>query len=143
MNTHPSESESVGYLIEREEKLASARVCALVDRRHARDKESLRWDVIGVLVPKAIQHSKVALLVWGQYARVIIASGNLTEPGYRRNLEIFGSIELSRTEGGDRSAVLSTIAFLEAVLALAIGEEGANTPRRRTAEALAAARRHL
>ena len=104
MQTHPSESESVGYLIEREEKLASARVCALVDRRHARDKESLRWDVIGVLVPKAIQHSKVALLVWGQYARVIIASGNLTEPGYRRNLEIFGTIELSRTEGGDRSA---------------------------------------
>jgi hypothetical protein len=59
MHTHPSESESVGYLVEREEKLAAARVCALVDRRHARDKESLRWDVLGVIVRKAIQHAKV------------------------------------------------------------------------------------
>ena len=49
MDTHPSESTSVAYLIEREEKLAGARVHALVDRRHARDKESLRWDIIGVL----------------------------------------------------------------------------------------------
>src|SRR5690348_2927833 len=59
MDTHPSESESVAYLIEREEKLAGARVHALVDRRHARDKESLRWDVIGILVPQAVQHAKL------------------------------------------------------------------------------------
>lgn len=143
MQTHPSESESVGYLIEREEKLASARVCALVDRRHARDKESLRWDVIGVLVPRGIQHAKVALLVWGNRVRVIIGSGNLTEPGYRRNLEVFGSIEVSRTEGGDRAAVGQTIEFLEAVLGLAVGEDEPDTPKRRTAEALAAARRHV
>jgi hypothetical protein len=143
MQTHPSESESVGYLIEREEKLASARVCALVDRRHARDKESLRWDVIGVLVPRGIQHAKVALLVWGNRVRVIIGSGNLTEPGYRKNLEVFGSIEVSRTEGGDRAAVGQTIDFLEAVLGLAIGEDDPNTPKRRTAEALVSARRHV
>jgi hypothetical protein len=60
MDNHPSESESVAYLVEREEKLSAAKVCALVDRRHARDKESLRWDIIGVLVPKAIQHAKVS-----------------------------------------------------------------------------------
>jgi hypothetical protein len=143
MQTHPSESESVGYLIEREEKLASARVCALVDRRHARDKESLRWDVIGVLVPRGIQHAKVALLIWGNRVRVIIGSGNLTEPGYRRNLEVFGLIEVSRTEGGDRAAVGQTIDFLEAVLGLGVGEDGPDTPRRRTADALAAARRHV
>lgn len=143
MQTHPSESESVGYLIEREEKLASARVCALVDRRHARDKESLRWDVIGVLVPRGIQHAKVALLVWGNRIRVIIGSGNLTEPGYRKNLEVFGLIEVSRTEGGDRAAVGQTIDFLEAVLGLAVGEVEPDTPRRRTADALAAARSHV
>src|SRR5208282_1680011 len=116
MNTHPSESESVGYLIEREEKLAAAKVCALVDRRHARDKESLRWDVLGGLVPRAIQHAKVALLVWGNYARVIIGSGNLTEPGYRKNLEVFGTIELSKTDGGDWNSVEETIDFLEQVV---------------------------
>ena len=46
MEAHPSESASVAYLIEREEKLAGARVHALIDRRHARDKESLRWDIL-------------------------------------------------------------------------------------------------
>jgi len=143
MQTHPSESESVGYLIEREEKLASARVCALVDRRHARDKESLRWDVIGVLIPRGIQHSKVAILVWSNLVRLIIGSGNLTEPGYRRNLEVFGLIEVSRTEGGDREAVEQAIEFLEVVLGLAVGEDGVDTPRRRVQEALALARRHV
>src|SRR6478672_8873246 len=58
MDAHPSETASVAYLIEREEKLAGARVHALVDRRHARDKESLRWDILGVLVPRATQHGK-------------------------------------------------------------------------------------
>jgi hypothetical protein len=104
MNTHPSESESVGYLIEREEKLAAAKVCALIDRRPARDKESLRWDVLGVLVPKAIQHAKIALLAWGNHVRVIVGSGNLTVPGYRKNLEVFGTIELSKTDGGHRDS---------------------------------------
>src|ERR1039458_2010550 len=143
MQTHPSESESVGYLIEREEKLAAAKVCALVDRRHARDKESLRWDVLGVLVPKAIQHAKVALLVWGNHARVIIGSGNLTDPGYRKNLEVFGTIELSKTDGGDRNSIEKTIEFLEQVVNLAVGSDGPHTPKERVGHALAVVRRHV
>lgn len=143
MQTHPSESESVGYLIEREEKLAAAQVCALVDRRHAREKESLRWDVLGILVPKAIQHAKVALLVWGNCVRVAVGSGNLTEPGYRRNLEVFGKIDISREFGGDVRAVVRTIEFLETVLTLAVGDDAPNTPRRRATDALVAARRHI
>jgi hypothetical protein len=123
MSTHPSESETVGYLIEREEKLAAANVCALVDRGHARDKESLRWDVLGVLVPRAIQHAKVALLAWSHHVRVIVGSGNLTEPGYRKNLEVFGAIDVSRREGGDRESVLATIEFLDRVLDSAVGSE--------------------
>lgn len=142
MDTHPSESESVGYLIEREEKLAAAKVCALVDRRHARDKESLRWDVLGVLVPRAIQHAKVALLAWGNCVRVIVGSGNLTEPGYRKNLEIFGTIELSKTDGGDRNGVEKTIEFLEQVVNLAVGTDDPDTPKERVRHALAAVRRH-
>jgi hypothetical protein len=143
MDTHPSESDAVGYLIEREEKLAAAKVCALVDRRHARDKESLRWDVLGVLVPKAIQHAKVALLVWGNHARVIIGSGNLTDPGYRKNLEVFGTIELSKTDGGDRNSIEKTIEFLEQVVNLAVGSDGPHTPKERVRHALAVVRRHV
>lgn len=146
MDNHPSEDESgesVAYLVEREEKLAAAKVCALVDRRHARDKESLRWDIIGVLVPRAVQHSKVALLVWGNHARVIIGSGNLTEPGYRKNLEVFGTIELSRKDGGDRDAVLRTIDFLTEVVKLGVGDDAENTPKQRTREALTLARKRI
>ena len=143
METHPSESESVGYLIEREEKLNASRVCALVDRRHARDKESLRWDILGVLVPRAIQHSKVALLAWGNHVRVIIGSGNLTEPGYRKNLEVFGALELSKSDGGDKAAVQATIAFLGTVIDFAVGADGEGTPKGRAREALSIASRHI
>lgn len=143
MNTHPSESESVGYLIEREEKLAAAKVCALIDRRHARDKESLRWDVLGVLVPKAIQHAKIALLAWGNHVRVIVGSGNLTVPGYRKNLEVFGTIELSKTDGGHRASTEKAIEFLERVLSFAVGDDGKDTPRDRARHALAAVRRRI
>src|SRR5262245_4917865 len=69
MDAHPAESDAVSYIVEREEKLAIARVTVLADRRHARDKESLRWDVLGVLVPGAIQHSKVSLLAWANHVR--------------------------------------------------------------------------
>src|SRR5438445_9592337 len=94
MTTHPQETESVGYLIEREEKLAAARVCVLVDRRHAREKESLRWDVLPVLLSRAVLHAKVSLLCWANLVRILIGSGNLTEPGYRKNLEVFGAVNL-------------------------------------------------
>lgn len=143
MDNHPSESESVGYLIEREEKLAAARVCALIDRRHAREKESLRWDVLGVLVPRAIQHSKVSLLAWANHVRVIIGSGNLTLPGYRKNLEVFGAIELSKNDGGSRTTVNNTLTFLDTVVNLAVGDAGEETPKKRTTDALAAVRRQI
>lgn len=143
MDTHPSESESVAYLIEREEKLAAAKVCALVDRRHARDKESLRWDVLGVIVPRAIQHAKLALLVWGNHVRVIIGSGNLTEAGYRKNLEVFGTIEFSKVGGGDRSGVDASIDFLEEIARFAIGNDKGETAKSRLRLALTTVRRQI
>src|SRR5688572_25271531 len=46
MDSHPDESESVAYLVEREEKLNAAKVAVFVDRRNAQSKESMRWDVV-------------------------------------------------------------------------------------------------
>jgi hypothetical protein len=140
MDSHPQETDSVGYLIEREEKLAEARVCVLADRRHATTKESLRWDVLPVLVPRAAQHAKLALLVWADRARVIIGSGNLTEPGYRKNLEVFGCLETARNEAGSHAAVLESIAFLKGVAEQALGDEGRPGPRERLRDMLDAAR---
>jgi HKD family nuclease len=135
MDTHPSESESVGYLVEREEKLSAASISVLVDRRHAVEKESLRWDVMGVAVPQASQHAKVSLLAWTNHVRVVIGSGNLTEPGYRSNLEVFGSLDLKKS-GGAKTEVMATLAFLRDLANYAVGTDGAKTAKGRTVAAL-------
>jgi hypothetical protein len=143
MDTHPQESDAVGYLIEREEKLASARVCVLADRRHAQARESLRWDLLPVAVPGACQHAKLSVLCWTNYVRIIIGSGNLTEPGYRKNLEVFGTLEASRKDGGSISEILGVIEFLEQLLELALGDIERRGPKQRAREVLTTLRLHI
>jgi CRP-like cAMP-binding protein len=140
MDAHPAESDAVSYMVEREEKLAAARVAVLADRMHARDKESLRWDVLGVLVPRAKQHSKISLLTWANHVRVIVGSGNLTEPGYRKNLEVFGALDLSRKEGGDRETVVRVLNFLGELIDLAVGTDAPTAPKQRARDALRSVR---
>jgi hypothetical protein len=143
MDTHPSETEAVGYLIEREEKLASVRACVFADRRHAQTKESLRWDVLPVVVPRAAQHAKLSVLCWADRVRVIIGSGNLTEPGYRKNLEVFGCLEASREEAGQVREILSCVDFFEVVAEHSLGDETRPGPKRRVLDALADLRAHV
>lgn len=82
------------YIIEREEKLADVRCASvLVDACHAKGSRSLRWDLLTANVPNAILHSKISLLCWANCIRVIIASANLTDDGYRRNQEIYGVVD--------------------------------------------------
>lgn len=82
------------YLVEREEKLSQL-ICAaaLVDQHHAHGVRSLRWDLLPARLPRGIMHAKVTLLLWSRRARLIVASANLTEDGYRRNHEIFGALD--------------------------------------------------
>jgi hypothetical protein len=88
------------YIIEREEKLADVRCASvLVDACHCKGSRSLRWDLLTARVPKAILHSKISLLCWSNRIRVIVASANLTDDGYRRNQEIFGFVDFH--EGSD------------------------------------------
>jgi hypothetical protein len=143
MDTHPSETEAVGYLIEREEKLASVRACIFADRRHARSKESLRWDVLPVVVPRTAQHAKISVLCWANRVRVIIGSGNLTETGYRKNLEVFGCLEAARGEAGHVREILSCVDFFEQVVAFTLGDETSPGPKRRALDALSDLRTHL
>ena len=141
MDAHPAESDAVSYMVEREEKLAAASVAVLADRRHAREKESLRWDVLGVLIRGGtIQHSKISLLAWANHVRVIVGSGNLTEPGYRRNLEVFGALELSRKDGGDRAAVLRIVDFLGELIGASVGTDAPDAPKARAGSALRSVR---
>jgi hypothetical protein len=86
-------ADGAAYLVEREEKLQLTCASVLVDQRHARGMRSLRWDLLSARVPGAILHAKISLLLWSRWARVIVASANLTEPGYRLNHEVFGVLD--------------------------------------------------
>ncbi|MEA3366070.1 MAG: hypothetical protein U9Q79_10570, partial [Candidatus Hydrogenedentes bacterium] len=91
LETDPTEDGPL-YLIEREEKLAQLIcACAVVDQHHCKGSRSLRWDLLPARMPGGILHAKIGLLIWSNLVRVLIASANLTEDGYRRNLEIFGT----------------------------------------------------
>jgi len=117
LETDPVE-DGPAYIIEREEKLSQL-VCAaaLVDQHHARGVRSLRWDLLSVRVPQGILHAKISLLLWSARARVIIASANLTEDGYRRNQEVFGVLDYFEGSEAPRPVLDEVVAFLGDVMA--------------------------
>lgn len=89
-----AKEDGPAYLIEREEKLSQL-ICAsaLVDQHYAKGIRSLRWDLLSARIQPGIMHAKVSLLLWTNRARMIVASANLTEDGYRRNHEVFASLD--------------------------------------------------
>ncbi len=117
MESDPTEDGPV-YLIEREEKLAQVTcAAALVDQHHCRGGRSLRWDLIPARLPRGLLHAKVSLLYWSQLVRLIVSSANLTEDGYRRNLEVFGVVDFHEESQAPLSCLRETIAFLRKVAA--------------------------
>lgn len=122
MATDPQEHGAAAYLIEREEHLAEVYAGVLVDRRHAQAAErSLRWDALPVRVRGAAMHAKLSLLAWSRCVRLVVASANLTEVAYRKNLEVFGVLDFR--DGGEPplAELWKTIEFLHEVLALTPG----------------------
>ncbi len=101
------------YLIEREEKLSQV-ICAavLVDQHHCGGVRSLRWDLLPARLSGAILHSKICLLAWQNWTRLIISSANLTEDGYRRNLEIFGVLDYHLDSEAPLVCLKQTVQFL-------------------------------
>ena len=135
LDTDPRE-DGAAYLINREEKLAEAKVCVLVDRSHADGSASARWDVLPVAVPNRIFHPKVSVLAWHNWIRVVVASANLTEPGYRRNQEVVAVLDLH--DGGDVSVdvLTDTLTFFQRVAPLAPGSAATPGPKARLATLL-------
>jgi len=112
LESDPTEDGPI-YLVEREEKLAQvACAAALVDQHHCRGGRSLRWDLLSARMPSGLQHAKVSLLFWSKLVRIIISSANLTEDGYRRNLELFGILDYGVSSEAPVSCLLETVAFL-------------------------------
>jgi len=110
--------DGAAYLIEREEKLAQLACAAvLVDQHHARGMRHLRWDLLAARIPGAILHAKVALLLWSRCARLIVASANLTETGYRRNHEVFGVLDYFEGSEAPLSVLEDIVGFLRRAVA--------------------------
>lgn len=127
LESEPNE-DGPAYLIEREEKLAKLS-CAvvLVDAHHCRGSRNLRWDLLPARLP-GIQHAKVSLLVWTNHVRLIIGSANLTEDGYRRNLEVYGVLDYH--EGGDSpiQCLMESTAFLGRIVQYGVSPTGTESP---------------
>ncbi len=105
--------DGAAFLVEREEKFSQL-ICAsaLVDQRHARGLRSLRWDLLAARLPEGILHAKISLLLWTNTARIIVASANLTEDGYRRNHEVFGVLDYFPGGSAPLNVLRDVIEFL-------------------------------
>jgi len=102
------------YAIEREEKLVECPAWVFVDQAYAGSTRSLRWSLLPVTVAGGgIQHAKISLLVWERTVRIIIASANLTQQGYRSNQECAAILDFGTDSELPASLLQECLAFIE------------------------------
>ena len=131
--------DGAAYLIEREEKLSQVSCAvALVDQHHCRGTRSLRWDLVPVRLSGSILHAKVSLLRWSRLVRVVVASANVTEDGYRRNQEVFGVVDYEQDGRAPLGVLRDVLGFLREVLGHARTGAGADGPALRRSNGLLA-----
>ncbi|MDA1016092.1 MAG: hypothetical protein O3A00_16755 [Planctomycetota bacterium] len=122
----PGESEpnreDLAFLLERECRLGAAYAGVLVDHTQVDVEHSLRWDVLPVRIRGAKQHAKISLLAWTNHLRIIVASANLTEAGYRFNHEVAIAIDVTPQEA-PLAIVADAVRFLRCLLAFVPGAE--------------------
>ena len=112
--------EDLVFLLERETRLGGVYAGVLVDHTQAGVEHSLRWDVLPVRVRAGKQHAKLSLLSWTQRLRIIIASANLTEAGYRTNFEAAVAVDLG-PDDADLSMLGDAVTFLRKLVAFVPG----------------------
>ena len=109
------------YRIEREEKLASLKCAAVIaDIHHCVGRRSLRWDLLAARPKSGVMHAKLSLLAWSEHVRIIVASANLTNDGYRRNQECVAAIDFD--DGfSDRALLEPLLSYFRDLLTIASG----------------------
>lgn len=132
--------EDLAFLLERESRLGGVYAGVLVDHAQAGVEHSLRWDVLRVRLPGGKQHAKLSLLVWTAHARVIVASANLTEAGYRYNQEVAVATDLNQSSGTTQP-VTDACDFLEVLLGFVPGSTSAPPEVQRAGDFLQRVRR--
>ena len=112
--------EDLAFLLERESRLGGVYAGVLVDHTQAGVEHSLRWDVLPVRIHGGKQHAKLSLLAWSRHVRVIVASANLTDPGYRSNYEVASMVDFS-AQDSDGGMLVEAVGFLQDLLRLVPG----------------------
>jgi hypothetical protein len=107
--------EDLAFLLERESRLGGVYAGVLVDHTQAGVEHSLRWDVLPVRIRTGKQHAKISLLVWSRHIRIIVASANLSDPGYRTNHEVAVAVDLT-PEGINGDMLAEAVTFLRSLL---------------------------
>lgn len=109
------------YRIEREEKLASLKCAAVIaDIHHCVGRRSLRWDLLAARPKSGVMHAKLSLLAWSEHVRIVVASANLTNDGYRRNQECVAVIDFD--DGfSDRALLDPLLGYFRYLLAITSG----------------------
>lgn len=125
--------EDLAFLLERENRLGSVYAGVLVDHTQAGVEHSLRWDVLPIRIRTGKQHAKLSLLAWTRHIRIIVASANLTEQGYRTNYEVAAAVDIIPAEAR-LEVVTDAVAFLRGLLRLVPGTAD-HPPEIRRAEA--------
>lgn len=97
VNEGTESAEDLVACLELEEGLRAPMVTVLADRSAHAERSSLRWDLLLCHVATGLLHSKVAVLLWENAARVIVGSANLTAAGYRHNIELAMAADLGPT----------------------------------------------
>jgi hypothetical protein len=128
LESDPYEDGAI-YLIEREEKLSQVTCAAvLVDQHYCRGSRSLRWDLLPARPRKGVLHAKLAVMHWERCIRLLVTSANLSESGYRSNLEVFACFDFRDGDAGALACLHEYLRFLESASRLAFPKNVADDP---------------
>jgi len=93
------------YHHEARRALQETPVVAIVDAAERRSGRRLPFDLLEVA--DRVFHPKSVLLLYRQYARLLIGSGNLTFSGYGGNTELFLCLDLSYADATDAALLVA------------------------------------
>jgi len=138
LDTRPE--NDLAFLIEREERLAETSITVVADRRLDPETRSLRWDVLGAVVPTGVMHAKLALMVWESAVRVLVTSANLTEASYRERIETAIVFDATATSTVPRPVFDALLNEISRIIRLTPASSIGDAPVQRAQRSVARAR---
>ena len=102
------------YHHEARRALQETPVVAIVDAAERQPGRRLPFDLLEV--SDVVFHPKAVLLLYREYARLQIGSGNLTFPGYSSNAELFLCVDLAYNKDADAALLLAFDEHLDRLL---------------------------